>query len=205
MKQSKAAKIRVLLAEGESVQDIAKKLKVKTDYVHQVRWHWKKDAKQKTEKKAKVQKAASKLFDKEYVKYKAKNRYEIKEAALPVPVEDDEAEDFSDWILSRIDLINKEREEKGDTLLWFDPAASKDHDQAKDQVNHPDHYTTGGIETIDFIEAKQLGYHLGNVIKYVSRAPYKGRELEDLKKARWYLDREIDRVQADVYADGWEE
>ena len=60
-----------------------------------------------------------------------------------------------------------------------------------DPVNHPPHYKTGGIETIDFIEAKELGYHLGNVIKYVSRAKHKGNELEDLKKAQWYLERAI--------------
>lgn len=62
-----------------------------------------------------------------------------------------------------------------------------------DAVNHPDHYKVGGIETIDFIEAKKLNYHLGNVVKYVARADHKGKRLEDLKKARWYLDREIER------------
>ena len=53
-----------------------------------------------------------------------------------------------------------------------------------DAVNHPKHYLTGGIETIDFIEAKNLGFHLGNVIKYVTRWDQKGK-VEDLKKARW--------------------
>jgi len=60
-----------------------------------------------------------------------------------------------------------------------------------DVVNQPAHYTDGGIETIDFIEAKQLGYNLGNVIKYVSRAGKKGNRLQDLQKAQWYLTREI--------------
>jgi hypothetical protein len=60
-----------------------------------------------------------------------------------------------------------------------------------DPVNHPAHYKVGGIETIDFIEAKGLTYHLGNVVKYVSRADHKGERLENLEKARWYLDREI--------------
>lgn len=64
-----------------------------------------------------------------------------------------------------------------------------------DMVNNPAHYTFGGIETIDFIEAKQLNYHCGNVIKYVSRAGKKGERLEDLKKARWYLEREITRLE----------
>jgi len=65
----------------------------------------------------------------------------------------------------------------------------------EDMVNHPPHYTVGGIETIDFIEAKGLSYHLGQVIKYVSRAGKKGDALQDLQKARWYLNREIARVE----------
>lgn len=60
-----------------------------------------------------------------------------------------------------------------------------------DNVNHPAHYKVGGIETIDFIEAKQLSYHLGNVVKYIARADSKGNREEDLLKARWYLNREI--------------
>ena len=60
-----------------------------------------------------------------------------------------------------------------------------------DMINRPDHYIDGGIETIDFIEAKKLDYHLGNVVKYISRAGKKGNALECLKKARWYLNRKI--------------
>ena len=61
-----------------------------------------------------------------------------------------------------------------------------------DPVNHPPHYTKGGIETIDFIEAKDLNYRLGNVIKYVSRAGKKDSDpIQDLEKAAWYLQREI--------------
>ena len=60
-----------------------------------------------------------------------------------------------------------------------------------DTVNNPAHYTTGGIETIDFIEAKKLGYNLGNVVKYITRADHKGNKLEDLRKAQWYLTRAI--------------
>ena len=64
-------------------------------------------------------------------------------------------------------------------------------DKTADPVNNPAHYTTGGIETIDFIEAKKLGYNLGNVVKYITRADHKGNKLEDLRKAQWYLSREI--------------
>ena len=63
-----------------------------------------------------------------------------------------------------------------------------------DAVNHPSHYTRGKIEVIDFIEDQQLPYHLGNVIKYIARAGHKGDKLEDLQKARWYLDRYINEV-----------
>ncbi len=62
-----------------------------------------------------------------------------------------------------------------------------------DNVNHPAHYKVGGIETIDFIEAKQLNYNLGNVVKYITRADHKGNTQEDLLKARWYLNREISK------------
>ena len=67
-----------------------------------------------------------------------------------------------------------------------------------DPVNHPAHYKIGGIETIDFIEAKGLGYHIGNVVKYITRAGHKGTTngLEDLKKARWYLDRAIEKNES---------
>jgi hypothetical protein len=64
-----------------------------------------------------------------------------------------------------------------------------------DPVNHPSHYTTGGIETIDFIEAKELDYNLGNVVKYITRADKKGRKLEDLKKAQWYLNRAVSNLE----------
>lgn len=60
-----------------------------------------------------------------------------------------------------------------------------------DAVNHPAHYKVGGVETIDFIEAKGLGYNLGNAVKYISRAEHKGNFREDLLKARWYIEREL--------------
>ncbi len=60
-------------------------------------------------------------------------------------------------------------------------------------INHPPHYANGKIEVIDFIEDKNLNFNLGNVIKYVARAGKKdkSKELEDLQKALWYLQREI--------------
>ena len=64
-----------------------------------------------------------------------------------------------------------------------------------DPVNQPAHYTAGGIETIDFIDAKKLNYNLGNVVKYITRAEHKGNKLEDLRKAQWYLTREINLIK----------
>lgn len=61
-------------------------------------------------------------------------------------------------------------------------------------VDHPAHYNKGKIEVIDFIEDQQLPFHLGNVVKYIARAGSKCDKLEDLKKARWYLDRYINEV-----------
>lgn len=60
---------------------------------------------------------------------------------------------------------------------------------AKEVVNHPAHYNVGKIEVIDAIEDWQLGFHLGNAVKYIARAQHKENEEEDIKKAIWYLNR----------------
>lgn len=70
-----------------------------------------------------------------------------------------------------------------------------------DPVQRPAHYTFSAVEVIDAIEAWELGFHLGNVVKYVARARRKGRELEDLKKARWYLERAIGRLESQLATD----
>ena len=64
----------------------------------------------------------------------------------------------------------------------------------EEQVNHPSHYNQG-IEPIDIIESWDLNFSLGNAIKYILRSPYKGKQIEDLEKARWYLEREISRLK----------
>lgn len=64
-----------------------------------------------------------------------------------------------------------------------------------DPINHPRHYNIGKIEVIAAIEDWGLGFHLGNVVKYVARAEHKGSVVEDLKKARWYLDRRIEQFE----------
>lgn len=72
-------------------------------------------------------------------------------------------------------------------------------------INHPDHYNQGNIEVIDVIEDWNLGFHLGNAIKYISRSKHKGKEKEDLEKAKWYLQRYIDNYlveDIEEYAEG---
>lgn len=78
--------------------------------------------------------------------------------------------------------------------VWIDPTKTVIRETRPDMVNNPPHYTDGGIEAIDYIEAK-LGpdgfrsYCVGNALKYISRAGKKGSAKEDLSKAIWYLRR----------------
>ena len=71
-----------------------------------------------------------------------------------------------------------------------------------DNVNHPPHYKAGEIECIDALESMASGYKdpvqaglAWNIVKYIWRSPLKGNQLQDLEKARWYLDRLIGRVK----------
>jgi len=71
---------------------------------------------------------------------------------------------------------------------------SEDYVQkANDAVHSPKHYTSGKYEVIDVIEDWDLNFRLANAIKYIARHKHKGKPLEDLKKAAWYLQREIDK------------
>lgn len=72
--------------------------------------------------------------------------------------------------------------------------------ESPDNINHPSHYNHGRIETIDFIE-DCLGkdgfqaYCLGNVLKYISRANFKGKHDEDIRKANWYLNKVVEKIE----------
>jgi len=68
-----------------------------------------------------------------------------------------------------------------------------------DPVSSPKHYTRGKIETIDYIEDKSFGFHLGNAVKYISRAGYKDdvSAVEDIRKAIYYLERYRDLISGD--------
>lgn len=74
---------------------------------------------------------------------------------------------------------------------YYEPE-DEPEDEGSDMVNHPPHYTAGGIEVIDFIDFMvydPADYYIGNVVKYLSRAGKKGNKIEDYRKARWYLNR----------------
>jgi transposase-like protein len=163
---SKSDRIRQLLTKGVEVKEIAKRLKVSPNLVHQVKWQAKKNkAMPERSTDPKVQKV-----EKKYIK-KATRLY--KSAILTK---------------KEVDALLKPMSVKDRLIKELEAAEKK-----LDIVNSPPHYRAGGVETIDFIEAKDLNYRLGNVVKYVSRAGKKNSDpVQDLEKAAWYLNREIE-------------
>jgi hypothetical protein len=86
--------------------------------------------------------------------------------------------------------------DEDDDIQVYKKHRHEGEEHMSDMVNHPPHYKSGGIETIDFIEAKELPYHLGNVVKYISRAGIKSHcPIEDLRKAQWYLNRYVELME----------
>lgn len=85
-----------------------------------------------------------------------------------------------------------------ETLRAYSANEEPRHERKTDAVDHPAHYNAGKIEVIDAIDDWGLNFELGNVVKYVARADHKGQRLQDLKKARWYLDHEITRLEREV-------
>jgi hypothetical protein len=166
-KATKSAQIRDYVASNPKAKsaDVAKAVGVTPAYVATVLWNAK--------KKAKVVKKKTKL-------------------TLPKPKWEKLGLFSSDKSLGQLAYeagvgMAKARMEGQRQIEMFEPKA--------DPVNNPAHYTVGGIETIDFIEAKQLGYNLGNVVKYITRADHKDNKMEDLRKAQWYLAREINSLK----------
>jgi hypothetical protein len=82
--------------------------------------------------------------------------------------------------------------------LEINPIIDNEPNKEREFVNHPDHYNPGPYEVIKIIEHYDLGFHLGNVIKYILRAGVKNEDTynEDLKKALWYLQRKIDNKES---------
>ena len=167
-------KIRRLLAQGLSAPEIAKKLKVRTARVHTVKW-----LNKKAEAKQKVQ--VERSHDPKVVKAEQDYLRSVKQAMDTIqkkPYLKAAFEKPAVFLESIAETREKIRDQTERELL--------------DLVNSPPHYRSGGIETIDFIEAKDLNYRLGNVVKYVSRAGRKQTDpVQDLEKAAWYLQREI--------------
>ena len=175
-KMTKSAQIRNYVAANPKAKsaDVAKAIGVTPAYVATVMWTAK--------KKAKVAKKA-----------KAKPNWKtIAFASSDIPFYKDSVTDMTPNRMAQLayeaGVAKAKLRMEGDRQIeMFEPKA--------DPVNNPAHYTVGGIETIDFIEAKKLGYNLGNVVKYITRSDYKGNKLEDLRKAQWYLTREINSLK----------
>lgn len=168
---STAAKIRGLLTANPNmkVSDIAQKMNVSPAYVYQVKTKMGNPT-PKTPKKWKITDVVTSNEPAMPFKEEAERIYELTKGRQRMhPV-------TGKMLMQGMPMIE-------DKVTMEEPKA--------DNVNNPAHYKVGGIETIDFIEAKQLNYHLGNVVKYITRADTKGNREEDLLKARWYLNREI--------------
>lgn len=191
-KLTRAEKIRRYLTKNPSakISDVAKEFGTTYQIVYMIR----KNAKPKIV----ITKTEAEIANKhgvtttEYAKQKAKILKTPKKESVLTPHEKDGyvyrwintnalSEEAKDALAERLmDTVNPE------TITMEEPAS--------DPVNHPAHYKVGGIETIDFIEAKQLNYNMGNAVKYISRADHKGNKKQDLEKAVWYLNREIGRL-----------
>ena len=101
----------------------------------------------------------------------------------------------ADGLMTKDDFLSFDHQYKDDSIVKkFRESMKKTVEKETiEMVDHPKHYQSKhGVEVIDIIEEFGLGFHLGNVIKYVLRAGHKSNELEDLEKAKWYLERVID-------------
>lgn len=189
-KPSKTDRILKLLADGVSVKDVARRVQTTPNYVYFVSWRDKNKKSKKVMKKPAAAKKAKKAKrtngEKEYVV----------NLALPYS-----ADDALKAELKRMDeeLLARRAVDEAELVQAIEDDINS-RPSTVDNVNHPPHYTAGGIETIDFIEAKNLNYNRGNALKYLTRAGVKNgdTEIEDLQKSVWYLQREISKLQTSV-------
>ena len=185
-KVTKSAQIRNYVASNPKAKsaDVAEAVGVTPAYVATVMWNAK--------KKAKVVKKAKKPMTLKEIKAATMR---VQDKFFPEPNWNGIGVFSSDKSLGQLAYeagvarakIRMQSAEGDRQIEMFEPKA--------DPVSNPTHYTVGGIETIDFIEAKKLGYNLGNVVKYLTRADHKGNKMEDLRKAQWYLAREINSLK----------
>ena len=159
---SKAKKILSLLSKGNSIKQAAKATKSSEAYVYYVRWTDKKGKTAPKKKKSKIVKAVKEM----------KQALDVIEKKPTKLIVQPQYKDSAIKLLAELNVAEKKL----------------------DLVNRPPHYTDGGIDTLKFIEAKDLNYRLGNVVKYISRTGKKvdSDPLQDLEKARFYLEREIE-------------
>ena len=166
---SRAKEILSLLSKGKTIKEVAKATKSSEAYVYYVRWNDKKG--RPAPKKVKENPV--------YKNGRAKIIKAVKEMQQALDVVEPQ----------RV-MVNLARRKDG-AIIDLDKGGEVI--SPPDLVNHPPHYTAGGVETLDFIEAKDLNYRLGNVVKYVSRAGKKNTDpVQDLEKAMFYLKREIE-------------
>ena len=192
---TKAQQIRAYVAKHPNAKpiDIAKEMGVNRQYVYTVMWTAKKKAAKKRVTITATQVALAKKAGVPPLEY-AKSLMELKKKKLGRPRKVVE-------VSPSLQALNDEYKNKISAQAPMQnvnhnvPVQIEMFEPATDPVNHPAHYKVGGIETIDFIEAKKLGYNLGNVVKYLTRADHKGNKLEDLRKAQWYLTREINSLK----------
>ena len=187
---TKAQQIRAYVAKHPNAKpaDIAKEMGVNRQYVYTVMWTAKKKAAKKRVTVTATQAVLAQKAGIPLERY-TKALIEVKKVGRPRKT----------ITLAQIKAATKKVQDsimpKPLVMEYTPPQQIEMFEPATDPVNHPAHYKVGGIETIDFIEAKKLGYNLGNVVKYLTRADHKGNKLEDLRKAQWYLTREINSLK----------
>lgn len=177
-------KIRRMLAEGKTAKEIAKKLKINSSFVHTVKWQTKKTSDLIGAVHKKVAEMTWKV-----PQMKVANK-KIKDKPTKLIVKPENLDDAL-----RLLKLESDGQLEADKLTLRLKKVLDNVNQPADLVNSPPHYTKGGIDFLDYAEAKGLteNAYLFNVVKYVSRAGKKvgSDPIEDLKKAEFYLKREI--------------
>ena len=192
---SKKEQILKLLKAGKAIGEVAKAVKVKPAYVYYIRWmdlnKSGKKAGKKAKKKAKLQRDRELALVRARDSRMLKEVKEVKQALDALEKPKVTRKELLDELKPGLNALFGKKPTKLIVQPQYRDAAVKILAD-NDLVNHPPHYKAGGVETIDFIEAKDLNYRLGNVVKYVSRAGRKDTDpVQDLEKAAWYLQREI--------------
>ena len=169
VKQAKAAKVRefILMNSDMSAQYIADKFSVPLQTVYNLRYHLKKKL---AEKGQELKRSAN--VDEQVTKVKVTRIEEL----------------LNEWSNAPVEIVTSKKTPQEHVKDILDKYVQPD------PVNHPAHYTHGGIETIDFIQAKLTpeefrGYLKGNILKYGSRLGHKDNDMQDAGKLNWYTNK----------------